>query len=724
MALGTVISRHHGASNVLVAAAGVIGLTAGVVALTLVVAGATASAPALTATAVQITDQPAYVQAVVAFSGPALASDQVQATDPDPSNGTARLLVSVPGTRTRVPVRSANQVTVRLVTVPSGLRVDLGSARGAFKYISYRLSVGNALTIELWKRTFAPAGNVTRGLGGCLTLGHVSVGPGTVTASGTARGLFENQFRAVLRNWAGEPLASRRVVTLGHWKATLHYTAPQGQGGSFEAAAASAKDGALGCLVQKDVVLPASNRRANLSVVYRAGADVNGDGRLDLVTLRHFTFIKGLLTVALAGDGRLSVPTSAGATWLPGLVASGNVDGRAGEELFVDVTHVTTAESISIYTYWHGDLVKAGTLWAYGYDYGILSGLTCSAQGTRRFITEHDFYIKFDTHRWMRQDTVYVWQGPTLRLFARRAATRMRGAPSPALVGVQCGHLPVLTAASPSRTHGAAAALPPGGPVPAGAAVASVSFVSSGTPFVLGSAPCTHAACTVMLRTLDRGRTWRSLAAPAEAISVPDGKGLWGLRFADTRRGYAYGAELWQTNNGAASWQPMKVPGRTVLAFAAVQDRELVAAMTACRSVGCPKGVALYHRPIGAGRWTRFAANTSKGTAFDTAIAVHRNVVWILTGYELYVSTDGVAASAGTTNPAVPRTAGRGSRPRMGSPTTARTPICCASALDTPAESRSTSTGPPAPDQPGPVSVSRRLPAAQQDSPPPATRRS
>ena len=158
--------------------------------------------------------------------------------------------------------------------------------------------------------------------------------------------------------------------------------------------------------------MPASNPRANLSVTYRAFADVTGSGRLDLATLRHISASKGQLTVALAGGGRRSVMTPAGATWLPGLVATGNVDGRGGEELFVDDQHVTTAESISIYTYWHGGLVKAGTLSADGYDYGVLYGLTCSGQGTRHFVTQHFFYIDVATHRWMRQDTVLVWQTP------------------------------------------------------------------------------------------------------------------------------------------------------------------------------------------------------------------------------------------------------------------------------------------------------------------------
>jgi hypothetical protein len=142
----------------------------------------------------------------------------------------------------------------------------------------------------------------------------------------------------------------------------------------------------------------------------------------------------------LARGGSLSVTTPSDAVWLPGLVAAGNVDGRPGEELFVDVTHVTTAESISIYTYWQAHIVKAGMLSAYGYDHGILYGLTCSAKGTRHFITEHDFYLEFGAHRWMRQDRVHLWQGAKLKRSARHAATLIKGQPSPTLVGVQCGH--------------------------------------------------------------------------------------------------------------------------------------------------------------------------------------------------------------------------------------------------------------------------------------------
>jgi len=598
-----------------------------------------ASTPTLTATAVHITDHPAYVQAVVDFSGPGLTVSEVQATDPNPSNGTGGLLVSYPQVASHVSLVTAHGLSVRVVEVPYGLSVGIGALPGAFKYLSYSLAGSDHLVVDVWKSTFAPAGDLFRGQNGCLTLSRVNSGPGTVSAGGSAGGLFENQFRIVLRDAVGDVLASRPVSAIGRWRVVLHYTAPQGQGGYFEAAASSAKDGALACLVQEALALPASNARANLKVVYRGYADVNGDGRLDLVTLRRTGVSKGELTVALRGGGRLSVATPSDAVWLPGLVASGNVDGRPGEELFVDVVHVTTAESISIYTDWRGSLVRAGTLSAYGNDYGVLYGITCSVAGGRHLVTEHGFSIKFGTHSWMRQDTVYSWKGPALKVFARGPARRMRGAPSPALVGVQCGHPPRLAAASEKPGRTAVGVPPPGGQVPASAAPASVSFVSSSTAFVLGSAPCAHAPCTLVLRTRDRGRSWSRVSAPGEAISVPDGNGLWGLRFADVRRGYAYGAGLWQTSDGGARWARMKVPGRMVLAFAVVRDRELVAATTSCRSIGCARGVVVYHRRLGAGRWTRVAVNAGRSGAVD--IAVHAKIVWLLAGYDLYLSTDG-----------------------------------------------------------------------------------
>jgi hypothetical protein len=182
---------------------------------------------------------------------------------------------------------------------------------------------------------------------------------------------------------------------------------------------------------------------ASPRLVYRARADVDGDGRAEAVTLRPGSS-GGRLEVALASGRALVVRTPSDAPFLPGLVAVGNVDGRRGEELFVDVGHTTTAESIAVYAYAAAHLRLAGTFAAYGEEYGLSFGITCGARAGRRFVTQHEFELQpSQPHRWTRQDTVYVWRGAALRRSARGRPQPIAGNPPASLTGVQCGHAPV-----------------------------------------------------------------------------------------------------------------------------------------------------------------------------------------------------------------------------------------------------------------------------------------
>jgi hypothetical protein len=75
-------------------------------------------------------------------------------------------------------------------------------------------------------------------------------------------------------------------------------------------------------------------------------------------------------------------------------------------------------------------------------------------------------------------------------------------------------------------------------------AATSVTWVSPEEAFVLGTAPCAHAPCTAVIRTLNRGVSWTGLPAPAEAIGPPPGGNtpvLWGIRFATREHGFAFG---------------------------------------------------------------------------------------------------------------------------------------------------------------------------------------
>lgn len=199
---------------------------------------------------------------------------------------------------------------------------------------------------------------------------------------------------------------------------------------------------------------------------------------------------------------------------------------------------------------------------------------------------------------------------------------------------------------------------PVGGPVPARTQAASVSFISPRTGFVLGTAPCAHAPCSVVLRTQDRGATWVGLPAPRESISMPEGRGLWGLRFADSRDGYAYGDGLWQTENGGGQWRRVtgsSAPGRSIYDLEAVDDRELVAIAAPCSAGGCLARRVLTTRSLHGARWSVVArARVAVG---GDMIAVHGGVVWVLLAGRVYVSEDGGASFNSETEPCDPRKA-------------------------------------------------------------------
>ena len=227
------------------------------------------------------------------------------------------------------------------------------------------------------------------------------------------------------------------------WTARLVVSSQRLQSGTFEAVALWPVDGSVVCLVQQRITLPFTAPAA-LRLRYRAHVDVNGDGRPDLVTLRKTYLGHGLIEVTLASGRRVSVKTSTLAVALPALVAVGNVDGRPGDELFVDVDHMSTNEFIGVYTYWQGRLRLAATLPGYSAHPGLWAGMTCGARGSTHFITVHQFVLGpvSQPRYWTRQDTEYVWQGPALKRYASHPPQRLSGLPSPSLVGLHCGHEP------------------------------------------------------------------------------------------------------------------------------------------------------------------------------------------------------------------------------------------------------------------------------------------
>jgi hypothetical protein len=93
--------------------------------------------------------------------------------------------------------------------------------------------------------------------------------------------------------------------------------------------------------------------------------------------------------------------------------------------------------------------------------------------------------------------------------------------------------------------------------------------------WVLGSAGCGANTCPVIVRTLDGGRSWTRIAAPATSLDYAGdyqaGSGVSGLRFADPLDGWAYGPGLWATHDGGKTWKQLTILGLPGGAVAALE---------------------------------------------------------------------------------------------------------------------------------------------------------
>lgn len=220
------------------------------------VAGATVD---LTALRIRIGSHPAYVRVVVDLTDGRLAARGVEAVDPSPANGSARVRITATRVRTEAAPRSAYGVSASLVQGSGTISLRLAAPRLRFKLLSYSIlhGVEERLVVDLWRAAPpTPAATITRGPGGCLALTSVTASAGRFTVRGTERGLFEHQFALQVRGPNGRVLASRGVTAGGgRWSATIAYPATRVGAGTLEAFDLSEKDGALACIVQRRVTL-------------------------------------------------------------------------------------------------------------------------------------------------------------------------------------------------------------------------------------------------------------------------------------------------------------------------------------------------------------------------------------------------------------------------------------------------------------------------------------
>jgi hypothetical protein len=176
-----------------------------------------------------------------------------------------------------------------------------------------------------------------------------------------------------------------------------------------------------------------------------------------------------------------------------------------------------------------------------------------------------------------------------------------------------------------------------GGPVPAGFRAASVTFVSTREAFALGTAPCTRAPCTSIVRTRDRGASWRGLPAPAVPLGEPrsTGPAVWGIRFAKPEHGFVFGNGLWVTSDGGEHWSGAGYPGGSIMSLEITNGQVLAVTMRGGPAGGA--GWALLRRPLAGGAWT---ALVRQGAAIGS-IATQAQVAAILDGSSVLVTGNG-----------------------------------------------------------------------------------
>jgi len=155
-------------------------------------------------------------------------------------------------------------------------------------------------------------------------------------------------------------------------------------------------------------------------------------------------------------------------------------------------------------------------------------------------------------------------------------------------------------------------------PVPANFQPTSVTFIGLNTGAVIGQAGTTgHCAspfCTSLAGTTDYGQKWFGVSAPR--TGAPEGSsGVGQLRFLDTHDGWAFGPQLWVTDDGGAGWKQEPTHGMRVTDLETAGNRAF-ALFASCTGSGpefgahC-SGFSLYTSEAGSDQWRRVPGPTA-----------------------------------------------------------------------------------------------------------------
>lgn len=218
---------------------------------------APSTATAITATDARIAQHPGFVRVVVDFTGGTLNVNDADATDPSPSDGTARVVVRRTGIGTVGIDEAARGVRVRVTKGTNALVIRLDSALRALKYLRISgLHGPERLVLDLYSaKPPSAAAEIRTGRLNCLRLTSITPDGRGLRVRGVERDLFEGSFLLRVRDASGRVVGSRVVTARGAFNLRVAYRVTRAGTGTVEGVAASAKDGSLACLVQARVGL-------------------------------------------------------------------------------------------------------------------------------------------------------------------------------------------------------------------------------------------------------------------------------------------------------------------------------------------------------------------------------------------------------------------------------------------------------------------------------------
>ena len=188
--------------------------------------------------------------------------------------------------------------------------------------------------------------------------------------------------------------------------------------------------------------------------------------------------------------------------------------------------------------------------------------------------------------------------------------------------------------------------------MPADFTPSSVTFVSAEAGWVLGTAPCSSAPCTSIVRTRDGGRSWMGVPAPRAPLGGDGQAAVSVVRFANGYDGWAGVGGLYATHDGGVTWHAQQVgSANTVVTSVEAGGGYVYTAARPCAPAGgrCSPKLSVYASPVHADDWQTLASGLASGNG-GTGLVVH-DADWFLPTAAGIYSGHGLGSARRIANP-------------------------------------------------------------------------